>query len=488
MVTRAFRLGRTGAGSFLAAYRHVGKAQYSRGRDSVATRAILSLSDGKNTWKTLVSLTVGRAERTLARTQCTAGARTMTTLISAFRGNQLVARVLRSSSWLVLGYGGSQALRLASNLILARLLFPEAFGLMALVSMVTVGLMMFSDVGIGPAISQNKRGDDPAFLNTAWTIQVIRGICLWAVACLLAWPASQLYDAPELATYLPIAAISLILAGFNPTRIETAHRHLLVGRLTMLDLLSQFIGIVSMIILAWITGSVVALVIGGVIGAAAKLLLTHIFLPGEANRFQWEPAAAKELVRFGKWIFLSTAFWFVSSQGDKAILGKFLSLDMLGIYNIGYFLASFPLLLGHAVNQRVMIPVYRETPPAAAPENATKLRKLRASISIGIMTLLAAMALGGPWLVDVLYDDRYAQAGAIVVVLACAMIPQVIGMTYDQAALAAGDSKRFFVFSGSRALIQIAFLLGGIALFGLLGALLALGLSMILVHPILIWL
>ncbi|WP_371227889.1 oligosaccharide flippase family protein [Roseovarius sp. 2305UL8-3] len=412
----------------------------------------------------------------------------MPSLSTAFRGNRLFARVLRSSSWLVLGYGTSQFLRLLSNLILARLLFPEAFGLMALVSVVTVGLMMFSDVGIGPAIAQNKRGDDQRFLDTAWTIQVIRGFLLWGGACALAWPMAQLYGVPELVLYLPIAGMSLVLAGFNPTRIETAHRHLLVGRLTALDLLSQTIGITSMILLAWITQSVIALVIGGVIGAAAKLVLTHLYLPGRTNRFYLEKATAGELIRFGKWIFLSTAFWFVSSQGDKAILGKFLTLDTLGIYNIGYFLASFPLLLGHAVTQRVMIPVYRETPPAEAPENAAKLGKLRAVISLGILSLLAVMALGGPWLVDMLYDDRYVLAGAIVVVLACAMIPQVIGMTYDQAALAAGDSKRFFVFSGSRAVIQVAFLLIGITQFGLLGALIALGLSMVLVHPILIWL
>jgi O-antigen/teichoic acid export membrane protein len=412
----------------------------------------------------------------------------MSSLTSAFRGNRLVARVLRSSSWLVLGYGGSQALRLAANLILARLLFPEAFGLMALINVVTVGLMMFSDVGIGPAISQNKRGDDPAFLNTAWTIQVIRGVCLWAVACLLAWPASQLYEAPELATYLPIAAVSLILAGFNPTRIETAHRHLLVGRLTVLDLASQFIGIVSMIVLAWITGSVIALVIGGVIGAAAKLLLTHFLLPGAANRFQWERAAAQELIRFGKWIFLSTAFWFVTSQGDKAILGRFLSLETLGIYNIGYFLASFPLLLGHAVTQKVLIPVYREMVPAQGTANSVKLRKMRVAMTAGIMGLLAVMAFAGPWLVDVLYDDRYAPAGAMVVLIACALIPQVIGVTYDQAALAAGDSKRFFVFSGLRAVVQVIGLLIGITQFGLLGAIVALGIAAIVIYPVLIWL
>ena len=412
----------------------------------------------------------------------------MRSLTSAFQGNRLLARVLRSSSWLVIGYGTSQLMRLISNLILARLLFPEAFGLMALVSVVTVGLMMFSDVGIGPAIAQNKRGDDPEFLNTAWTIQVIRGFLLWGGACLLAWPMAQFYGAPELVLYLPIAGISLALAGFNPTRIETAHRHLIVGRLTALDLLSQFIGIASMILLAWITQSVIALVIGGVIGAAAKLALTHFYLPGEANRFRWEKPAAKELMSFGKWIFLSTAFWFVSSQGDKAILGKFLSLDILGIYNIGYFLASFPLLLGHAVNQRVMIPVYRETPPGASRENAAKLRKMRAVISAGIIGLLAVMALVGPALVELLYDDRYVLAGGIVVVISCALIPQVIGMTYDQAALAAGDSRRFFVFSGSRAVVQVVFLLIGITQFGLLGALVGLGLSVLIVHPVAIWL
>lgn len=405
-----------------------------------------------------------------------------------FQGTGLMARVLRSASWLIIGYGTSQALRLASNLILTRLLFPEAFGLMALIMVVTVGLTLFSDVGIGPAISQNKRGDDPDFLNTAWTIQVVRGFALWGFAALLAWPVSIFYEEPQLALYLPIAGISLAIAGFNPTRIETAHRHLAVGRLTALDLLSQVIGIAAMVVLAWLMQSVAALVIGGVLQAAAKLVLTHLFLPGPSNRFRWERTAARELIRFGKWIFLSTAFWFVSSQGDKAILGKFLSLETLGIYNIGYFLASFPLLLGHAVTQKVLIPIYREKPPSASSENAAKLRKMRYALTTGVLSLLIVMAFAGPWLVEVLYDDRYVQAGAMIVVLCLALVPQVIGMSYDQAALAAGDSRRFFVFSGSRAVIQVGLLLLGISTFGLLGALIALGVSMALVHPVLIWL
>ncbi len=412
----------------------------------------------------------------------------MSNLITAFRGNRLMARVLRSASWLLIGYGGSQALRLAANLILTRILFPEAFGLMALVSVVTVGLTMFSDVGIGPSIAQNARGDDPDFLNTAWTIQVIRGFGLWFGACLLAWPVAQFYGEPDLALYLPIAGISLVVAGFNPTRIETAHRHLLVGRLTVLDLWSQVIGITSMVVLALSTGSVLALVVGGVIQTVVKLLLTHVFLPGPANHLRWEKRAADELVRFGKWIFLSTAFWFVTSQGDRAILGKFLSLEVLGLYNIGYFLASFPMMLGHAVAQRVLIPVYRDKPAKAAPQNRALQRKLRFGLSAGILGLLLVMAFAGPALTQLLYDARYLSSGPMVTLISCALIPAVIGMSYDQAALAAGDSRSFFAFSAIRAVVQVTLLLLGVVQFGLIGAIGAVGLAGVLVHPVLVWL
>lgn len=404
--------------------------------------------------------------------------------IERFAGNGLMARVLRSSSLIMLGYGASQALRLAANLILTRLLFPEAFGLMALIGVITVGLSLFSDVGIAPSIAHSKRGDDPAFLDTAWSIQVMRGAGLWLAASALAWPAAWFYGAPEMVYYLPIAALALLAAGFNPTRIETAHRHLLMGRLTLLDLSSQIIGVVAMVALAWAWQSVAALVVGGVIGALAKLALTHFFLPGEANRFRWEPTAAAELITFGKWIFLSTIFWFFASQGDKAILGKFLSLENLGIYNIGYFLASFPLLLGLAVTSRVMIPVYRET----GLQSDGKVARMRYGLTAGVLVLLAVMALAGPWLVTVLYDPRYAASGAILVAVAIALMPQVIGMTYDQAALAAGDSRRFFVFSACRAVLQVGFLLVGASQFGVMGAIAGTGVAMVLAHGVLIWL
>lgn len=402
--------------------------------------------------------------------------------------SSLFSRVLRGSALTAGSYAVTQALRLASNLVLTRLLFPEAFGLMALVSVFLIGLSMFSDVGIGPAISQSRRGDDPEFLDTAWTIQVWRGLLLWLTTCLFAWPAAQLYQAPQLLTLLPAAGLTLLIGGFNPTRIDSANRHLLLGRLTVLDLIAQVIGIVAMVALAFAMRSVWALVIGAIIGSVAKLVLTHQGLPGHRNRFRWEPTAGRELIHFGKWIFLSTACGFLLSQGDKAILGAYLQLDQLGVYNIGYFLASFPVLLGGAVTGRVLIPIYRDHPPAASAGNAARLQRLRIVLTGGMLALLGLMGFVGEPLVDLLYDARYAQAGAIVVAIACVQMPLVIGMTYDQSALAAGDSRNYFWVMAVRAGLQSLCFWLGAAQFGLKGALFGQFLAIAAVHPLIIWL
>lgn len=412
----------------------------------------------------------------------------MSPLLSRLRGEGLFARVMRSSAWTALGYGASQAMRLASNLILTRLLFPEAFGMMALVSVFLVGLTMFSDVGTGPSILQHKRGDEQDFLDTAWTIQLARGVILFLATCVMAFPVAAFYGHPDLIWLLPVAGISLLINGFEPTRIETAIRHLKVGRVTLLDLISQAIGIVSMVILAFVFQSVWALVAGWIVSSLAKLLLMNTFLSGQRNRIRWEPDAARDLMHFGFWLFLSTACGFLVAQGDKAILGKYLTLEHLGLYNIGFFLASFPLLLGQTVTGRILIPLYRESPPKDSAENFTKIQRMRLSLTGALFVMLAIMAFSGEWLVGLLYDARYSDAGGILVLIAVIQIPQVIGMTYDQSALAAGDSRNYFLLTAARALLLVIGMITGAEMMGLVGALIGQCIATIAVYPILVWL
>src|SRR5690606_37481258 len=95
---------------------------------------------------------------------------------------------LRGAVWTTLGEVVGQALRLVGNVVLAWLLGRAAFGVMTYVNIAKRGLEMFSDLGLAPNIIQSKRGLDPRFLNTAWTIQVLRGLVLWVVSCLIALP------------------------------------------------------------------------------------------------------------------------------------------------------------------------------------------------------------------------------------------------------------------------------------------------------------
>lgn len=399
-------------------------------------------------------------------------------------GVGLRARLLRSTGWTFIGFGAEQSLRLASNLVLTRLLFPEAFGLMALITVFIVGLTMLSDVGIGPSIQQNARGDDPDFLNTAWTLQAARGAILWVLCFAIAPLAASLYDEPRLRTMLPVAGLSLLIMGFNPTRIQTATRHLLVGRLTMLDIVAQALGILAMLVLAVTLRSVWALVIGSVVIAAIKLVLVHVFLPGPANRFRWERDAVVELVHFGKWVFLSTLCGFLLLQGDKVILGQYLSLEKLGIYNIGFFLAGVPQALATNIMSRTMIPLHRECPPHESSENFAKVRKMRFVMTAAVLSLQFATAIIGIWLVDFLYDARFAAAGSVVVAMACMGVPFLIGMTYDFAALGRGDSRGFFWLLLAKASAQMVFFVLGMEHSGLPGALIGVWLSQIVVYPL----
>lgn len=394
------------------------------------------------------------------------------------------ARIARGSVFTLAGFGAANLIRFGSNLILARLLFPEAFGLMALVFVLLTGLAMFSDIGITPSILSSKRGDDPDFLNSAWTIQIIRSVIMFALACALAWPMASFYGQPELLQLIPVTAISLLILAALPTRIDTASRHMILGRLTLIELVSQFLGVVLMLVAAWATGSIWAVVAGNLAGAAIKVVLAWTVLPGIPNRLRWERAAVGELVRYGKWIFLSTVAGFLVLQSDKLILGRYLSMEGLGIYNIGYFLASFPLLMGQALIGRMLIPIYRENPPAQSPENFARLRRVRLALSGLLLALMLPLALGGVWLVDLLYDARYASAQVVVVMVAIALLPQILTLSYDSVALASGDSRGFFMLNATRAAFLVGTMLVTVPGMGVAGAALAFGLTHLLCWPL----
>lgn len=404
--------------------------------------------------------------------------------LSKFIGDGIGARARRSSIWSVVDIGGSQGLRLVSNLILTRILFPEAFGLMALVSVVVAGLSLLSDTGVRPSIVQNARGDDPDFLNTAWTVQVIRGVILWLIMLAIAMPVAALYDEPQLAQILPVAGLALLIEGLQPTAVYTVNRHLALGRFIRIKLIAQAIGLVILTALAWTLQSVWALVIGNLVTSLLATIAYHAFLPGMKNRFRLEADAAKQIFQFGKWIFLSTIAGFLVNQGDRAILGLYVSLETLGVYNIGYFLASIPLLVSMALQQTVMTPLYRLKPPKESASNRAAVFRARRLIAVVMLAIASLLGFIGPSLVELLYDPRYTSAGPIITLFSVSVVPFLTLGTIGPALIGAGDSRAMFLVAGTTALLQTGLLLIGIQAFGVPGALLAPGLAVLTSYPL----
>jgi O-antigen/teichoic acid export membrane protein len=408
-------------------------------------------------------------------------------LNALFDGDSLKARALRGSALTFLNFGGAMFLRLASNLILTRILFPEAFGLMALVQVVILGLGMFSVTGVKSAIIQNKRGDDPQFLNTAWMVQIGRGFFLWLLTIALAGPAASLYEQPLLAVLLPVAGLTAVMNGFQSTNMSTANRNLTLGRMTFMELFSQLAGIIIMVALALITGSVWSLVIGSVATEAIKMVLSHIILPGIRNRPAWDKDAFWQIFHFGKYIFVGSVAGFLINTGDRAILGKFVTLTELAVYNIGYFLATVPAKMAQRFGSKVLMPVYARTNDNTDPETRKKQMIARAGLTGAMLGASLFLAVIGDWLVRFLYEPAYHLSGPILVLIALAYLPIILINPYSHRLLAMGNSRDATTFTVVQAVLQVLILFFGIRMFGLMGAIVAPALAVLLVYPLIAW-
>ncbi|RWR27730.1 polysaccharide biosynthesis protein [Sinirhodobacter populi] len=404
--------------------------------------------------------------------------------LAAMRGDGVKAKALRSTFWSVFGVFGQNGMRLLSNIVLTRLLFPEAFGLMALVQVFIVALQTFSDIGIQTSIMQSKRGDDPNFLNTAWTLQIIRGFVLWLAACALAWPAAQIYDQPELLLLLPVTALSIIGQGFRPTRAAQASRHLAIGRLTMIQIFVQFVTLVLTGLLAWWWHSVWALAVSQVISTSIGNVMTRLYIPGHPNRLQWERQSVREIIGFGKFIFLSTIATFLISMSDRAILGAYVDVTTFGIYSIALAFGTLPVFVVQAIGSKVLFPLYRIKSPMESEETRRKIFRASRVVSAFGIGIAVVLAFTGDWLVRVLYDARYALAGPMMILFAVNSIPTNVLIGTQSVLLSHGDSRRHFYLTAAQAILQTGLLFLAIHLFGVAGGILAPGLAILLTYPL----
>jgi O-antigen/teichoic acid export membrane protein len=200
----------------------------------------------------------------------------------------------------------------------------------------------------------------------------------------------------------------------------------------------------------------------------------------------FDRSAFRDIFGTGKFILLSTLATFLVNSGDRAMLGKFISLDLLGIYAIALNLASMPMLLAKQFSRRIIFPLYSRKPPMENLDNRRNILKARYALTSAAFAASMALAVVGVPVVEFLYDTRYELAGAITVLLAVSMMPVVALSGHDSILLANNKAGTYTVLTVANALLRLAVLIIGINYFGILGAAVAPFIATVLHYPLLV--
>jgi O-antigen/teichoic acid export membrane protein len=333
--------------------------------------------------------------------------------IPGFRGlnpSRRVITAIRGGSWTMFGYGAGQVLRLVSTLTLARMLVPQAFGLVALVNVFLSGLEMLSDLGIGMDVIQHPRGDDPKFINTAFLIQAIRAVGLWVIATALAYPFARFYHQPAVLTLLMVGSVSVLLRGFVSGSLWSLTRHVELGKYNVLMASTDFFGFAVSLIWAFISPTAWALVVGRVASTLAVLVSSHVIAKNHVS-LTWDPQAARDIFAFGSGIFLSTATYFLSGEAERLVVGKFVTLVELGCFSIAISVSSAAARGLQQIISQVFFPMMSDSlreDPVVAQRHFRKSRRLVLLVSIG---LAVGFILLSRLFVTFVLGPKYAMAG-----------------------------------------------------------------------------
>ncbi len=387
----------------------------------------------------------------------------------------LESTAVRATFWTVTDYGCSMALRVVNSMVLTRLLMPEAFGLMTLVSTLIVGISLISDIGLGPSVIQSPRGDDPVLLNTAWTLQVLRGLGIFVVSLALAWPMSLMYHEPRLLLLLPALGINTIIGAFNSTNLLSMSRHMGVRRLFLLDITTQGVSLLVTVGCALVYRSVWALVLGAALSTAYRLALSFYqrLIPGIRNSFRWDKESVHGLVHFGKWILLATAFYFFASQADRLILGKLISFSLLGVYGIAFSVSEMPRSIINAFAQRVGYPFIAKMSHLPIAEFRGVFLRYRIYTLLAGAAMLCLMVHLGGFLVTHMYDRRYHAAAWMVPILALGLWHTLMYATTMPALFSLGKSQYAAIGNASYCIAVIIAIPLAFHFFGMFGAVIA---------------
>jgi O-antigen/teichoic acid export membrane protein len=318
------------------------------------------------------------------------------------------------ATWMVLFKLLERSIGLCSTIVLARLLVPEDFGLVALATAMIAALELLSAFSFDVLLIQ-KRQAERSHYDTAWTLNVLVGAVLSGLVLLLAGPAAQFYSEPRLAPVMWLLALAPLVGSLENIGVVAFRKEMQFRKEFAFLLAKKLVAVAVTISLAFTLRNYWALVAGIVTGRVVTTSLSYWVHP---FRPKFSLAHGREMANFSTWMYLSNMASFVANKSSDFIVGKFAGPASLGVFSIAYEMSNLPTSELVAPINRAVFPGY-----AQLAGDASRLRDayLRVIAVIALATIPAGVGIAATAsvFVPLIFGPKWAEAVPLIGVLAC---------------------------------------------------------------------
>ncbi|KKM76271.1 hypothetical protein LCGC14_1381840 [marine sediment metagenome] len=377
-------------------------------------------------------------------------------------------QLARGATWIAASRILISLVGLANTLVLARLLVPDDFGLVAIAISVSAIVTSMTELSLAQAIVQHKEPTDSHY-DTAFTLNFLRAACVGAILAVVGIPAAALYDDPRLiGIFFALAVSTLVIGAINP-RLAQMSRDLVFWQDFATRSADKLVGFFVALAVALIWQSYWALILGIIAGQTTSLILSYIIQP---YRPRFDVSKWRDLMSFSIWVGLGQAVNTINWRFDQLILGYVLGNAALGHYSVGDRLAVLPTREATAPVAQAVFPGFAKL--ADDPERLKRAYQRAQSVlmlvalPIGVGLAVAAeplvlLALGEQWLPSVVVIQFLASIFAV----------QTIASMVQPLSLGLGRSKILFHRSLINLCIRVPLTLIGLLTGGFIGLLIA---------------
>lgn len=331
----------------------------------------------------------------------------------------LGARALRGATWAYGSYVGGRLLILVSTAVLARLLGPEEFGLVALALVFTALLETLKDLGVTQALIVD-RGDGEARASTAFAFGLGSGILLWGITAALAPLAASFFGEPELVVLLPVLGANFPLRALGATHYALAQKRL--------DFRSRAIAEGADVVVRGATGLLLAvagagaysLVVGYLAGTVALAATCWALVDFRPSRAAMRRVHVASLVGFGGTLTVVDVVAAVNNQIDYLFTGRVLGTPALGLYTLAFRLPELLIRNLSVVTGQVLFPAFASMPRERLGE--AFVLSLRVTAAVAAPTAVALAVLAEPFVLALFGDQWTAAVDAMRVIAAFALV------------------------------------------------------------------